>query len=418
MVRKFYIIIHLIGLSIFSVAQDIPEKELERNIEAGKIYKEEDAEEKEKVYLSWIKKYPPRQFANSIMLYEYIKAELSKAFVKEGKIKKAIQYSNQLTAPNWRSEGWAEIAGVMVEANFPDQAAELYRKSITNATSQLSNEKDSIKLRSLDLQLTHYNYRLGSILYQQKNFSEALDYSKYAYLHNSKDDLNIALLYADLLMESNSHTDAFYVLEKEMLSGKPNTAIKARLKNAYYKTKDTVNWIEYLSKLESSVHDKRKNELRKQMISIPAPPFTLYDLETNIVSLSDYKGKIVVIDFWATWCIPCRQSFPFMQKAVNRFTDSMGVHFLFIHTWEKENHAIKEARDFMKKYNYNFHVLMDLKDPVTEVNNIVFAYKVDALPAKFLLDKNGVIRFVIEPHLDNDEYALEELKIMIELASE
>jgi hypothetical protein len=61
---------------------------------------------------------------------------------------------------------------------------------------------------------------------------------------------------------------------------------------------------------------------------------------------------------------------------------------------------------------------MDLKDPVTEVNNTVFAYKVGALPAKFLVDKKGMIRFKIEFMLGNEEYALDELGIMIELAQE
>src|SRR5687767_8050425 len=161
MMRSLFIFIQFIGFSLFSAAQDITGKELERNIEAGKIYKEADAEKKEKVYLNWLKKYPPRNFPSSKMLYEYIKAELSKSFVKEGKIEKAIHYSDQLISTNWRPEGWSEIAAVMSEENYLDQAVSLYKKAIANTNTLLKNEKDSLKIKSLSVQLADYNYAVG-----------------------------------------------------------------------------------------------------------------------------------------------------------------------------------------------------------------------------------------------------------------
>src|SRR5579871_4162264 len=52
----------------------------------------------------------------------------------------------------------------------------------------------------------------------------------------------------------------------------------------------------------------------KFMLNRPVPAFTLRDLQNKPVSIGDYKGKVVVLDFWATWCLPCLKSFPYMQR--------------------------------------------------------------------------------------------------------
>src|ERR1700754_1863990 len=54
-------------------------------------------------------------------------------------------------------------------------------------------------------------------------------------------------------------------------------------------------------------------------INIPAPDFSLKDLNGKTVSLADYKGKTLVIDFWATWCVPCRESFPAVKMVMDKY---------------------------------------------------------------------------------------------------
>src|SRR5690606_10053573 len=120
----------------------------------------------------------------------------------------------------------------------------------------------------------------------------------------------------------------------------------------------------------------------------PAPSFTLEDLEGKTVSLADLKGKVVVLDFWATWCAPCIKSFPAMQMAVDKYKDDPGVEFLFINTWEQRDDPTEFVKQFLSKRGFDFKVLFDKKDPVSKRNPVVESYEVSGIPVKFIIDAN------------------------------
>ena len=103
-----------------------------------------------------------------------------------------------------------------------------------------------------------------------------------------------------------------------------------------------------------------------------------------------------------------------MQLAVNKYKNDPNVMFLFIHTWEKEDNATETAINYLKENNFNFHLIMDLNDPVTKTNNIVTSYKVSGIPTKFIIDGNGNIRYKVTGFTGGDEAAVEEISAMIE----
>ena len=148
--------------------------------------------------------------------------------------------------------------------------------------------------------------------------------------------------------------------------------------------------------------------------------FSLKNLEGNEVSLASLKGKVVVLDFWATWCGPCIASFPGMQKAVNKYKNNDKVAFLFVDTWESQetiDQRKKEVSDFIAKNKYNFNVLYDEKvkdDPSNYV--VVNDYKVSGIPTKFIIDKNGKIRFKSVGFGGGEDGLVDEISAMIELA--
>ncbi|MCK7557268.1 TlpA family protein disulfide reductase [Chitinophaga sedimenti] len=160
-----------------------------------------------------------------------------------------------------------------------------------------------------------------------------------------------------------------------------------------------------------------KKEVAKMLISEAAPAFSVKDVKGNTVSLADFKGKVIVLDFWATWCGPCKKSFPAMQRAVDKYSKDPNVKFLFIHTWERSETPQRDAQEYLSQNKYRFDLYMDTKDAATRKNNAVSAFGVKGIPAKFVIDAEGNIRFRMTGFSGGDDVAVEELSAMIELAA-
>lgn len=116
-----------------------------------------------------------------------------------------------------------------------------------------------------------------------------------------------------------------------------------------------------------------------------APEFTLTDLKNKKVSLSDYKGKYVMINFWATWCSACKSELPDLEKFYNENKNNKDFKILTIDVGENKDVVEK----FMKENKYNFDVLLDKN---TEVS---YDYTATALPTTVLIDKEGYIKKII-----------------------
>ena len=108
--------------------------------------------------------------------------------------------------------------------------------------------------------------------------------------------------------------------------------------------------------------------------------FTLKDIENKKVSLKNYRGKIVMLNFWATWCIPCRLEMPSMEKLYKQFKDK-GLVVLSVATGERA----KSVNAFIKEYNITFPALLDSNLEVSD------NYNVWALPTTYFVNAEGKI---------------------------
>jgi peroxiredoxin len=112
-----------------------------------------------------------------------------------------------------------------------------------------------------------------------------------------------------------------------------------------------------------------------------APDFTLADIDGKSVSLSDYRGKPVLINFWATWCPPCVQETPFLQQI---YDQQAGKGLVFLAVNIEENPA--KVREFFAKNTLSLPVLFDFTGSTTS------KYGVSSIPSTFFVDGSGVIR--------------------------
>ncbi len=323
-----------------------------------------------------------------------------------------------IETPVWKGEGWAGPATRLAKNGHLSDAAELFRKAVANSYKYMTTNKQDNGARFAATGYVSYCSSLADILYEQKKYTEALKYVREAHDSSKTVRGNVNSTYANVLIALEKNNDAFEMINEAIKEGQATPEMKENLKSLYVKVKGSnEGYDEYMASLNKILIEKMRKEVAKQLISKPAAMFTLKDVDGKTVSLEDYKGKTVVLDFWATWCGPCKKSFPAMKMAVNKYKDDPNVKFLFIHTWERENNATKDAKKYVEEQNYPFEVLMDLKDATTGINNVVESYKVSGIPAKFVIDKNGNIRFALSGFSGGNDAAVEELSAMIELAN-
>ena len=133
-----------------------------------------------------------------------------------------------------------------------------------------------------------------------------------------------------------------------------------------------------------------------------APDFNLKTLTGENVTLSSLRGKPVLLNFWATWCDPCKKEMPYLQQ-INDSYSSKGLVLLAV-DWKDKAFDVEK---FMMAFNLSMTVPMDTNGKVTQ------AYLVGAIPTTFLIDKDGVIRQKkIGPFADAADIENELKKIM------
>ncbi len=131
-----------------------------------------------------------------------------------------------------------------------------------------------------------------------------------------------------------------------------------------------------------------------------APDFSLKDLSGRPVTLSSLKGKVVLLNFWATWCPPCISEMPVFNRLYKQMR-ARGLEIVAISADRSEDYV----RDFTSKHSLDFKVIYD------ESRDVVKRYKVFSMPTTFLIDKNGII---VEKFFGEYDWTDQEIKKKIE----
>jgi thiol-disulfide isomerase/thioredoxin len=121
-----------------------------------------------------------------------------------------------------------------------------------------------------------------------------------------------------------------------------------------------------------------------------APSWRLPDLDEKVHDLASYRGKVLVMDFWGSWCGPCRSELPLVEAAYRRYKNDDKVAFVGIN-WEKTNDATEHrqtARDYVARNGLTFPIMYDHE------RGTVTSYQIQGFPTLFVIDREGIVRYV------------------------
>lgn len=386
-----------------------------RQTGAGRIYKSPSAEAKTQLYAIWIKQFSPARLGND-KVYDYVRYDIARSFADAGNFSRAMQYAEEVQDTIVKCESRADIATALAEKGHNGEAIALLKKNIDDMGDHLKKDLGDYDLQNARLWYAQYSNALADLFFRGQNFSEALRYARAAHDSSTLLQPEINTIYAKALSATGHDSAAFAIIDETARQGKATPEMKNMLKTLYPKVKGSnAGYDRYLYTLQSGLLAQVKEALKGKLMRKPAADFTLKDISGKTVSLKDLRGKIVILDFWATWCGPCKASFPAMKMAMERFKDRPDVKFLFIHTWENEDRPADKVRSFLAYNHYPFQVLMDLKNN-TGINPVVKSYGVTGIPTKFVIDRDGNIRFTITSSLESADATVEEIAEMIAVA--
>jgi thiol-disulfide isomerase/thioredoxin len=129
-----------------------------------------------------------------------------------------------------------------------------------------------------------------------------------------------------------------------------------------------------------------------ESINGPAPDFTLKSRSGENVKLSEHRGEVVMINFWASWCAPCRQEMPLLETLYKKYSD-LGFVLLAVNVEEDSS----KAENLLRDIPVTFPVLFDNTNKVSKL------YKVVAMPSTVVIDRDGNMRYLHRGYLPGYE---------------
>lgn len=346
----------------------------------------------ESYILESLKNYVTKFNDNSQERKEIFYSKLLSIYLKNKDLQNIEKYENLITnkltvALKYNDFAWG-LSGqdLTSPATDIDFAEKISRKSIDFIKEKMENPSENDDVFRLQGDYNQYTDTYALIMYKQKKYDLAFqlqdEISKLDGLDTGGKER-----YAGFAEKVKGLEFTRNYIETQLNAGVDSAVMLDQLQEIY--TKLNLPKTEYEKIKENYLVAKAKKtseELKKTQVSIKAIDFTLTNLEGKKIKLSDYKGKVVVLDFWATWCGPCRASFPGMQELVTKYKNDK-IEFFFVNVWERgePKETQESVTKFISEHKYSFNVLYDFND------EIVSKYNIQGVPSKIVIDKEGNI---------------------------
>lgn len=400
------------------IAKKFPKGVVARaNYISNVYYKQEGGKAREKSYNELIKKWPVPKFEDNKIAYDYVIADLAKTFADEGNKEKALHYLDKLNEHFWRAQGYVPVATKLLQQGDTTAALPLIQTAIDDAEYyiKLPKEQKDNKAGFAAMGYPGYVGQLVDVYNAQGKQREALEIIENAVALVPEQASRFSGSYYQGLDAVGRKLEALQQLE--ILYKQGTFAHKDKMKALYTELNGSDKGLEgYFDRLDRDVVKMIRDHIAENETFKPAPSFELLNMKGEKVSLASLKGKVVVLDFWATWCQPCIRSFPGMKAAQEMYANDSDVQFLFINTWERDKDYKEKVPAFITKNNYPFEVLYDDQKDAETGKVLAAKFGVSGIPAKFIIDKEGNIRYALTGSSPNVDYIKLEMRELVEAA--
>lgn len=296
-----------------------------------------------------------------------------------------------------------ELVKKVNDGSYEEQGVFNKEGAAANAAEQLDNE------------LTNHI----TLLHSLKKYDEAKKYFPHLSARGTYGRAELNALHLDILLQTGDQSAMQPFLENCVRANAMTGPMLDQLKKIYTAKNKNGDYDQYLAGLKSAKDQEELiAEVKAGMTNKEYVPFAMQDPEGKTIRSSEWGDKIVVLDFWATWCKPCISAFPGMQMLVDKYANDPQVAIYMVGTMQYGNYKEK-SEGYVKQQGFRFHLLHDNINKKSGEQDEVFRtfapfFNSSGIPRKIIL-KDGIMRYTAEGYSGSPSKLVDELTCAIEL---
>ena len=405
--------------SIYTLALErYPDSDLAFYAIRKQFYNAESLEDKKAVFNTYQSKI------NSHKSGDYLLRDLAILSHNDDNMEAFHEFSNMISSNPTKASLYNSIAWPNAEKQKNlELATSLSKKAIELMKAEKKNQAEKFNYMSGNEYDEYVNYNLNMYrdthalaLFNKGDVKEAIAVQESALGKYANPEMNQR--YLQFLMADEQYDVILEKAAEFIKDGRSTSTIKEYYKTAAEKSGNTLNIEQRLAALEAEAKTKQMQKLKTKLLDEEAPDFTIKDLDGQDITLSQLKGKTVVLDFWATWCGPCIASFPAMQDVVTKYENDDSVAIYFVDTFESGEDREEKVAQFIEKNEYDFQVLMDPLIEDSRKHMVAEKYGITGIPTKIIIGPSGKIKFRSVGFNGSAEQTVSEIDLMLEVINQ